>query len=251
MKSHWLATVRMIEEEMPQATRRFHRAISEQIREAIRDVARGDDPTLGTIDLQKAWFATAGKTAQDFAERTYNKMPVPADVASASGRHTRKLGDKAQQAILGLVTEFINEVSANRVRQIHETTVKWIRAVLLEATEEGYGPREAARHLRKRWEGVGRARAERIARTELAGAANRGSLMGAQTFAKEHGLTLKKTWVAAFVNTRDSHAEAHGQTRAVDESFEVGGHSLRYPGDQIAPPGETVNCMCTIAYEVE
>lgn len=43
---------------------------------------------------------------------------------------------------------------------------------------------------------------------------------------------------------RPTHAAADGQTVGMDETFLVGGYSLRYPGDGWAPPHETANCRC-------
>jgi hypothetical protein len=48
-------------------------------------------------------------------------------------------------------------------------------------------------------------------------------------------------------DVRNSHVRADGQTRAVNESFEVGGSKLRYPGDPLGPPEEVINCRCYIA----
>lgn len=48
-------------------------------------------------------------------------------------------------------------------------------------------------------------------------------------------------------DVRNSHVRADGQTRNIDEPFEVGGVKLRYPGDPLGPPDEVINCRCIIA----
>lgn len=260
-RRHWDATVRMIEEEVPRYTRMVETAISAQIRQAANRMEAGGEATFDDQFLQSAYATLYYAVAVDFARRTYAALEsagafnVRADVIMPSGTGVRRealrqVDDATEEAWNRLVIEFLQDAGANRVRLINETTTKFIRAIITEAADEGVGPREAARLLRKRWEGVSKARAERIARTELLGASNRGSLMGADTLSRDLGLTMKKTWLAAFVNTRESHAAAHGQTVALDASFDVGGASMRYPGDQIAPPAETCNCMCTMTYEV-
>lgn len=56
----------------------------------------------------------------------------------------------------------------------------------------------------------------------------------------------EKQWQAIFRNTRPSHAAAHGQIRAADEPFEVGGHLMQAPmdGSLGAPLSEIINCQC-------
>lgn len=49
---------------------------------------------------------------------------------------------------------------------------------------------------------------------------------------------------------RESHINANGQTKEVEEAFEVGGSLLQYPGDGSlgAPLAEIINCRCVSAY---
>lgn len=59
------------------------------------------------------------------------------------------------------------------------------------------------------------------------------------------GKTIYKQWRAQIdTRVRDSHADAHGQTVAMNEDFEVGSSSLSYPGDPSGPPEEIINCRC-------
>jgi uncharacterized protein with gpF-like domain len=63
-------------------------------------------------------------------------------------------------------------------------------------------------------------------------------------------LTIYKTWTATVdERTRESHAEADGQTVKDDEAFEVGGAELRFPSDPNGPPEEVINCRCVPIYE--
>ena len=64
------------------------------------------------------------------------------------------------------------------------------------------------------------------------------------------GLVTVKTWICQFVNSRDTHMEAHGQQVAAGEFFTIGGFPAEYPGDMSLPASETVNCQCDLSYEV-
>ena len=90
---------------------------------------------------------------------------------------------------------------------------------------------------RSRWQ----VRSERIARTEAGGAWNAGA---EQAYAEE-GVAVH-VWVATHDgDTRDDHAEAHGQCVPVGEPFVVGGEQLAFPGDPSASAENVVNCRCT------
>ncbi len=82
--------------------------------------------------------------------------------------------------------------------------------------------------------------AETIARTECIGAYNAGS----DITRGEMGVT-KKEWVATYDGrTRLSHADADGQVVRQDDTFDVGGEALAYPGDPRASTANICNCRC-------
>ena len=88
-------------------------------------------------------------------------------------------------------------------------------------------------------------RAERIVRTEVISASNRGSLLGAETT----GLKLNKVWLTAGDN-RVRHTPGHNslnhQPVAIDKTFANG---MQYPGDPAGGAKETIQCRCSIYYE--
>ena len=61
---------------------------------------------------------------------------------------------------------------------------------------------------------------------------------------------VSKVWVATGdKRTRDTHREMDGQERGFTAEFvSPSGARLRYPGDERAPPAETINCRCTVFY---
>lgn len=59
------------------------------------------------------------------------------------------------------------------------------------------------------------------------------------------GYQLTKVWGATDdERTREDHANADGQERAVNEDFEVGGEAASYPRDPRLSARQSVNCRC-------
>lgn len=93
-------------------------------------------------------------------------------------------------------------------------------------------------------------RTEAIARTEVIGASNAGSLEGA----KQSGVVTGKNWLAALdARTRETHVVAHRDARnrnvPLDADFHVGGDTGPAP-HQLPSAKQVVNCRCTMTYEV-
>lgn len=141
-----------------------------------------------------------------------------------------------------IMIRLVNEQFADKIVGISETTRKEIEQIIQEQLDLGKNPRDSARLIAKRMSEINKTRALTIARTESIGASNAGSDAGAAALT----IPLKKTWQAAFINTRDSHSNASGQVRAFDSPFTVGGHQMRRPHDGSlgAPADEIVNCRC-------
>jgi hypothetical protein len=57
-----------------------------------------------------------------------------------------------------------------------------------------------------------------------------------------------KTWITMHDDrVRHTHRAMDGISVNLDQTFSVGGHPMKYPGDPIAPPEETINCRCVLA----
>lgn len=91
-------------------------------------------------------------------------------------------------------------------------------------------------------------RATMIARTETNRAAGRSAYEAGAEANQE--LAVNRVWLATEDDrTRDTHAEADGQTVAFDEPFDIGGWPAMYPGDESLPVEEVVNCRCALILE--
>jgi hypothetical protein len=96
--------------------------------------------------------------------------------------------------------------------------------------------------------GLSEGRGHTVAMTESAIAANAGSI----EVVRAGGLTGSKIWLATEdQETRDTHRRADGQRVPVDAEFSVGGATLDFPADPLGPADETINCRCTLTYELD
>ncbi len=103
---------------------------------------------------------------------------------------------------------------------------------------EGLGIRDAARNLQKEFRKIRTYEVERIARTEINGAQNRGAY---QTYL-DNAVEYHQWWTGQDARVRDSHKLLHGEIVRVGNSFSNG---LSYPGDRSGPISEWIHCRCT------
>ena len=97
-----------------------------------------------------------------------------------------------------------------------ETSSDLARELMI-GIQDGRNPLDLARDLRERFS-ISKARAERIARTEINAALRRGRLDEAQDTQERLGIKTGMLWASALSpTTRASHARRHGQVYSVDE----------------------------------
>jgi len=142
------------------------------------------------------------------------------------------------------------KAKAARSVSIGRTTQARIRNAIAAGLAEQAHPREIAREIRQRVASISPARAETIARTESAAAIGKGEFENMREVSDDLGLKTVKVWTSTEDDrTRESHAEADGQRRDLDEPFIVGGAELMFPSDPDGPPQEIINCRCVATYE--
>ena len=87
-------------------------------------------------------------------------------------------------------------------------------------------------------------RIKTIVRTEVSGAFNAGLLWGA----RQLGYT-QKTWVNIdSAGGREEHQHVTNSTIGIDESFDVSGKKVRFPGDFVGDGTAVINCRCTLSF---
>lgn len=138
------------------------------------------------------------------------------------------------------------EEAGQEIRRITDTVRKDILSILSQAREEGVGSERMAQRIEEQIEGIHRQRARVIARTEVITASNKASQSGAAST----GRPMEKEWVdSADSRVRAAHENTDGQTRDLDEPYDVNGSPAMYPADPQLPAALRIQCRCVETYE--
>lgn len=145
------------------------------------------------------------------------------------------------------IQEFIGETVAEKVVAISRFTREVLKHDISNGIEYGETIDEIAERIDRRYlEQIIPNRSVVIARTEVIGASN----FASQAAATETGLDLEKEWLSTpDSRTRKDHRDADGQKRPLNESYEVGGEKLRFPGDPRGRAENVIQCRCTEIYK--
>lgn len=232
----------------------FMRAFDKQIEplyekiEQISDIRDIEVPPLDNTAVKDAYKRLYLKTGIDFA------MKARRDSRKMLKGEDEIYEDLIMQEMLAYIeTEVGSTIVAigNTSKELIQKLLnKWVPEIL----DEGVGGGEATTLLRDRiqsaWHEAKRFRVERIARTEVNCASNVGGLRGMLSVSENQN----KVWLSAFsADSRDSHMAADGQSVDIKETFDVGGERLYHPGDPDpkVSPGNRINCLCSMYYEVK
>ena len=151
------------------------------------------------------------------------------------------------------IKNWLDNKSFKLVREANAFTKESISDEIVEAIENavssGFSKDETIKEIVDRinevYEFAAEGRAERIARTEVLGAANKGNYEGW----KEVGVEKKKWLSSRDGKVRDTHQERNIPETVVgiNEPFMIGDSALMFPGDPSGPAGEIINCRCTLS----
>jgi hypothetical protein len=220
---------------------------------AVRDLAARCAASLEDLLTAAAWEGPSPEALTDELRRRHDsawRSRHEGRVERVQVEAMRRTYDQ-MGAALGVDLTLRNPVLDGQVRQLRNRSTlpesAWldVRESLQRSADAGDGIREASRRLRTDVGGMSGYRSRMIARTELVGIANRGSV----TAARLAGVGGYKTWQATNdARTRAAHALAHGQTVPLDNTFSVMGEALDYPGDPIGSAANVIHCRCTVTY---
>jgi hypothetical protein len=158
---------------------------------------------------------------------------------------------KQNSAVTGVQAEwdlFVeNKITskANKVVGVTDTTYAQIQDVVAQGVKDRSTHYEIGQQIESYLEETWRSRTETISRTEVNSAMNAAML----DEAKEMAPDLNKVWACVFLNSRQDHKDADGQSVPQSKPFIVGGQEMMGPGDDSASADQIVNCTCTMFFE--
>jgi len=142
-----------------------------------------------------------------------------------------------------LIIDFIAQNAADAVVNIMGTTREAINRQILLGDSEGLTRDEISKNIVETTSGsISRNRANVIARTESASAANYAQK---EASIAATGVNRVKWLTVNDSRTRDSHRATNGQIVSGNKKFTVGGHKAEYPADPSLPAKDRINCRCT------
>lgn len=204
--------------------------------EQIKDV----QAYIDAASIKKAYNDVYQTVGKDFAAKTYNAVKP---LAKAKDDSLKDEWSKQME-------RYLDTYAATRVVAVaNQTGVRFKREIsktINDGIQRGLSIDDIKRNLVRSVENMTATRARVIARTEVVGASNQGSLIGAQS----SGINLNKQWITAHnkVPPRPAHKKADGQTVGLYEQFTVGGEKMNSPGDVTASAENVINCRCTVIY---
>lgn len=228
----------------------LERALEQDVRlvfDRIADRAAGSvtaSQTDAAVNAETPLLLRRLMTRNMETARTFIRMTLMDVKGEAGLLETKRIN--LLEIVENTVWSWLETYALSRVRQIANYTKEILRNALQESYDNGDGEQATARRLREAVSGdIGRRRAATIARTETLIATNKAS----DEAARATGLRMVKEWGATEdARTRPDHAAADGQTREMDEDFDVGGEKMSYPGDTKGSAKQVINCRCVVLY---
>lgn len=140
----------------------------------------------------------------------------------------------------------ILEAYAARIRAtIGDAIAEQVTEAIRDGYAAGSSVARVSRDIQSRVDSISKVRADMLARSDLNGISNAGSMLAAII----SGAAATKTWLSAGDDrVRPDHEDADGQTVAIGDPFDVGGESAMYPGDPNLSWDLSANCRCTLTY---
>ena len=150
-----------------------------------------------------------------------------------------------------LLQQYLIDTMFYKVVGIQDSSIniigRFVQQYQSQITDLSINPQTLALQFMREWEGLSRMRAIRIARTEVASAANFGTLKAIEN----SEVVDTKTWNSVLQkNTRDMHREMHGTTIGKTEKFLMpNGDTMDHPLDFNGSAENVVNCQCYLTFD--
>lgn len=212
--------------------------------------AHGVARRLEDVDRQLTTAARARRTGPGQVVKPPPPPPghPPTPPGAGSGDSGGFRGGPPRTRFRELVRQLVEEEAPERARRIAATSGRIIASVLSEGVQRGWSHDQIAAELVRRiGPDVALYRARGIARMEL-GSAQSGATFAIARERASRGALLAKGWSTILDgHERQTHHDANGQVRGLDEMFDVGETQMRYPLDpEYGAMDEKWGCRCTM-----
>ena len=195
------------------------------------------------IDGYKEFYEKAGKAFLKFHAAQYKitlkKDKDPTAAINIAFRDAEKIAELAKIAQSLEI--------ADRITKVTDYTRKIIKDTIERGIEGNLTKPQIAKEISLRTTGaIAKKRAVLIARTETTYISSRAAEINVQ----DSPFKLQKTWIpVSDMRTRPDHLSMFShKSIPKDEMFNVGGISMKYPGDYAGGAANVCNCRCGIVY---
>lgn len=204
--------------------------------------ARGNSPLQGNSPVQRAAAVDFMFDLNAFArglKAAFRKEAARALQTAGEQLFAEIAKDDVWKVAPSEVKDFFTR-RENRLVDVAQEVFESVKGQLEEGIDAGESIAELSGRVRGQFNDMSRERSKRIAMTETSAAYGTGRQMAM----KDAGVTEKRWLTSGNANVRPAHRAANGQVVLIDEDFEVGGESLKHPGDPYGSPGNVINCHC-------
>ncbi len=166
-------------------------------------------------------------------------LTMVAETASQADRYSLIKFDITNPRVL----RWIDDKSFKFAEEVNKVTEEALRFQLEEAIKAGESISSVSKRIEEVFDAARGYRADRIARTEVVSASNK----GAMELYIQNGIQASEWLTARDGSVRESH-QIDGETRNIGEKFTNG---LEFPGDPSGSAEEVINCRCAIAPKIK
>ena len=217
----------------------FKTVLREQFKEQKKEVKDRIKKTIKNYStgIEAEWMFDVPVAIDTFRQAG---EPVILDTTSDFGAVELSILVQGMDFDIGLVEEWAKAEAINYSTQVTNTTYVQLRQEFMKAIEANETIPEVYARVDKVYDFAEKYRAERIARTEVTGAANKGTL---EAYGQS-GLVKAKRWLTAMdERVRPEHQALDGEQQDLNDPFSNG---AMFPGDPNADLATIINCRCTM-----
>lgn len=245
------------------ALERFEPTLTRQYRARIRSLGR---EIAARFETAAAPALAAAAPPAEWQPPTVEQLlaglalVAPEDTTATRRKAFEKMVDGILRR-LGLsfdVTAILSQTILNGLAARSDGIIEGMRAVVARIVANSYlnglSVPQTADAIMEGIDGIAKWQATQLARNDLVGMANGGSLLAARIVRERFpavGLAYKEWLATDDERVRPTHWQAHEQRVPLETPFVVGTAMLAYPGDPSGPDEEVINCRCTLIYREE